>query len=96
MDFFMFIAFTGDEQLQLQYMDDPKFRGVYLLFAQTAELKVARRLRDFVVTRAAETRDHTLSDEFVRRLGLRDPITRRRQQRTKASISSGPSANIRQ
>lgn len=77
MDFFMFIAFTGDEQLQLQYMDDPKFRGVYLLFAQTAELEVARRLRDFVVTRAAETLDHTLSDEFVRRLSVRDPMTGR-------------------
>jgi hypothetical protein len=38
-------------------------------------MDVARRLRDQLVLRAATTRDHALSDEFVRRLSLRDTET---------------------
>lgn len=72
-DFFMQIAFAANEEFQVTYMDDPRFRGVYLLFAQSADVLTARRLRDLVVHRAAETQDHTLSDEFVRRLAVRDP-----------------------
>jgi hypothetical protein len=71
-DFFMQMAFFDNDELQLSHLDDPRFRGVYLLFAQTADLETARRLRDIVVTRAADTLDHTLSDEFVRRLASRD------------------------
>jgi hypothetical protein len=48
---------------------------VYLLYAQTAAMDIARRLRDQLVLRAAATRDHALSDEFVRRLSLRDTDT---------------------
>jgi hypothetical protein len=75
-DFFMYIAFAADDQLQIKYMEDAKFRGVFLLFAQTADLEVARRLRDFIVSRAAHSLDHSLSDEFVRRLNSRDPSIR--------------------
>jgi hypothetical protein len=81
MDFFMQIAFAKDEKLQLQHMDDPKYRGVYLLFAQTADVETARRLRDMIVHRAANTRDHTLSDEFVRRLGARYVVGSRKRTR---------------
>src|SRR4029434_2060285 len=63
MDYFMQIAFAADENLQLEHIDDPNYRGVYLLFAQTADIETARRLRDLIVNHAAETRDHTLSDE---------------------------------
>jgi hypothetical protein len=38
-------------------------------------MDVARRLRDQLVLLAATTRDHALSDEFVRRLSLRDTET---------------------
>jgi hypothetical protein len=71
-DFFLKLAFDNDPALQLAHFDDPRFRGVYLLYAQTAPIDIARRLRDQLVRRAATTRDHTLSDEFVRRLSLRD------------------------
>jgi len=73
MDYFMYIAFADDDTLQAEYMDDPRFRGVYLLFAEKAPLQRARLLRDLLVTRAAETGDHTLSDEYVRRLNTRNP-----------------------
>jgi DNA replicative helicase MCM subunit Mcm2 (Cdc46/Mcm family) len=73
MDYFMYIAFADDDDLQTKYMDDPRFRGVYLLFAERALLERAQLLRDLLVTRAAETGDHTLSDEYVRRLNARDP-----------------------
>ena len=43
---------------------------------RSADIETARRLRALIVTRAADTHDHTLSDEFVRRLAIRDPIAR--------------------
>ena len=72
MDFYLKLAFDDDPAAQVAHFDDPRFRGVYLLYAQTAEVDIARRLRDKLVLRAATTRDHSLSDEFVRRLSLRD------------------------
>jgi len=72
MDFFLKLAFDDDPASQIAHFDDQRFRGVYLLYAQTAELDIARRLRDQLVLRAATTRDHALSDEFVRRFSLRD------------------------
>jgi HEAT repeat protein len=74
-DFFLKLAFDDDPTLQVAHFDDPRFRGVYLLYAQTAAMDIARRLRDQLVLRAAATRDHALSDEFVRRLSLRDTDT---------------------
>jgi len=74
-DFFLKLAFDDDPTLQVAHFDDPRFRGVYILYAQTAAMDIARRLRDQLVLRAAATRDHALSDEFVRRLSLRDTDT---------------------
>ena len=74
-DFFLKLAFDDDPTAQIAHLDDLRFRGVYLLYAQTAAMDVARRLRDQLVLRAATTRDHALSDEFVRRLSLRDTET---------------------
>jgi hypothetical protein len=42
--------------------------------------RFVRRLRDLIVIRAADTLDHTLSDEFVRRIVARNPIARRNQR----------------
>jgi hypothetical protein len=76
-DFFMYLAFAEGENLQQDHMDDTEFRGVYLLFAQDANLETALLLRDLLVTRAAETLDHAFSDEFVRRVATRNPVDRR-------------------
>jgi HEAT repeat protein len=59
-------AFDVDEELQVELVDDPRFRGVYLLFAQVADRALARRIRDRLVSRAAKTGDNGLSNEFVR------------------------------
>jgi hypothetical protein len=66
-------AFEIDGDLQIQLIDDPRFRGVYLLFAQAADRERAQQIRDLLVNRAAETRDHGLVDEYVR-LSNRRPL----------------------
>jgi hypothetical protein len=71
MDFLMYPAFALDETLVLDKMDDPRFRGVYLLIAQVGHVERAECLRDLLVTRATESLDHSLSDEFVRRFNAR-------------------------
>jgi hypothetical protein len=45
MDYFMYMAFADDDTLQAEYMDDPRFMGVYLLFAERAPLQRAQLLR---------------------------------------------------
>jgi hypothetical protein len=52
-------------------MGDPRFRGVYFLLALLLEPEHAVQLRDQLVLRAAKTRDHTVSDEFVTLLEAR-------------------------
>ena len=59
-------AFEVDKGLQTELINDPRFRGVYLLFAQDADRLLARRIRDLLVSRAARTGDNALSNEFVR------------------------------
>jgi hypothetical protein len=59
-------AFEVDKALQTDLINDPRFRGIYLLFAQAADRKQARRIRDLLVSRGAKTGDNTLSNEFVR------------------------------
>jgi hypothetical protein len=54
-----------------EHMGDPRFRGVYFLLALLLEPEHARQLRDQLVVRAAKTRDHTVSDEFVTLLEVR-------------------------
>ena len=58
-------AFEIDQELQVELIDDPRFRGVYLLFAQAADRKQAQQIRDLLVRHAANSHDHGLSDEFV-------------------------------
>ena len=59
-------AFEVDKGLQTELIDDPRFRGVYLLFAQAADRLQAQLIRDLLVSRAARTGDNSLSNEFVR------------------------------
>jgi hypothetical protein len=56
MDVLMKPAFEADKALQIELIDDPRFRGVYLLFAQAADRDTARRLRDLLVSRGARNR----------------------------------------
>jgi HEAT repeat protein len=83
-DFFLVQAFEfqQDERI-LKHMDDPRFRGVYLMLASQLPLGQANELRDALVDRAAETKDHHLSDAVVEVL---------KSRRTATATSGRPSA----
>ena len=50
MDVLTKAAFEIDKTLQTELIDDPRFRGVYLLFAQHADRALAQRIRDRLVS----------------------------------------------
>ena len=71
-EFFIAQTFLGAGNSRIvEHMGDPRFRGVYFLLALLLEPEHARQLRDQLVVHAAETRDHTVSDEFVTLLEVR-------------------------
>jgi hypothetical protein len=71
-DFFIVQTFLGPGNARiLQHVEDPRFRGVYFLLAKLLEPERARELQDRLVEHAAETHDHTVSDEFVNLLKAR-------------------------
>ena len=59
-----FLGEVGDNRL-LDYMGDPRFRGVYFLLATMMPVNEARELRETLIQYAADTRDHTVSDTFI-------------------------------
>jgi hypothetical protein len=64
-DYFLMQAFLAKEERIPQHIDDPRFRGVYLMLASLLPLDQATELRETLVDRAAETKDHYLSDAVV-------------------------------
>jgi hypothetical protein len=71
-DWFVMQTFLGDANPRpAQHLDDDRFRGIYFLLATKMPQDAAARLREQVVEHAAETRDHTVSDDFVRLFKLR-------------------------
>ena len=72
MDFFLVQAFLGeDNERPVQHFDDPRFRGTYLQMANLLPLEAARHLERQLVDYAADTRDHSVSDEFIKLLRVR-------------------------
>jgi len=67
-DFFLLQVFLGDVAKQEQYLNDPRFRGVYFLLAAFLPLDDARALRERLIEQAVDRRDHTVSDGFIRAL----------------------------
>ncbi|RSL16922.1 hypothetical protein EDE15_2449 [Edaphobacter aggregans] len=82
-DFFLVKAFENDHGNRIgEHIEDPRFRGVYLMLASQLPLAEANELRDALVDRAAETKDHHLSDAVVevlksRRVAGSRPVTQR-------------------
>ena len=70
-DFFIAAAFQEDPDLWEEHLADPRFRGAYLRIAETWDPEAAKLVRDALVANAAEHKDHTTSDEFVKRLETR-------------------------
>ncbi|MEO0406361.1 MAG: HEAT repeat domain-containing protein [Cyanobacteria bacterium P01_A01_bin.135] len=66
MEYFIVQTFLGKgNDRPNQHFDDPRFRGVYLLLAKLLPLPVAEGLQQQLVYYAADTRDHTVSDDFI-------------------------------
>ena len=72
MDFFIVQAFLGTQNPRpAEHLDDPRFRGVYFLLAQLLPLADAEQLRETLIQYAADSKDHTVSDDFIQRLRVR-------------------------
>lgn len=67
-DYFVAHALLAKASRQIEHAKDPRFRGVYLILATLAPPEVAEKLRLALSEQAAEDLDHTLSDEFIRRV----------------------------
>jgi hypothetical protein len=70
-DYFLMQAFLASDERITKHIDDPRFRGVYLILASQLPLDQARELKETLVERAAETKDHHLSDSVVQILKAR-------------------------
>jgi hypothetical protein len=65
-DFFIVQTFLRNPARQTEYLDDPRFRGVYFLLATYLSYEDAHSLREEIIQYAAETKDHSVSDEFIK------------------------------
>jgi HEAT repeat protein len=71
-DFFLMHAFLADQEDRvLRHLDDPRFRGAYIMLASAQPIEQARALRDAIVDHAADSKDHHLSDAVVQVLRTR-------------------------
>lgn len=72
MDFFLVQAFlgVGNERPQ-QHLGDARFRGAYLQLANILPVDAAEALERMLIDYAADTKDHTVSDDFVQLLRVR-------------------------
>ncbi len=85
-EFFIAQTFLGAANLRvIEHMGDPRFRGVYFLMASLLPPEKARELRELLVDYAAETRDHTVSDDFVKLLKSREGMDKARASAPEAS-----------
>lgn len=71
MDFFLVQEFMDREELWENHLDDPRFRGVYFLLAYKLDYHTAMLLRERLIQHAADSKDHSLSDNFVQILRSR-------------------------
>ena len=74
-DFFLIQAFEAKADVRIpEHIDDSRFRGVYLMLASNLPFDQAKALKDALVDRAAETKDHYLSDAVVSILKVRNKV----------------------
>ena len=69
MEFFLVQPFLALDAKGLekrkQHLGDSRFRGIYLLLARLLPLEAALALREDLIHYAADTKDHTVSDDYV-------------------------------
>ncbi len=72
MDYFIVQTFLGEgNERPVEHLGDSRFRGVYLLLALLMPVAAAAMLREQLIDYAADTKDHTVSDRFIRLLSSR-------------------------
>ncbi len=64
---------NGEDRLT-KHIDDPRLRGAYFMLANLMDMKDAESLREHLILHAAETKNHTVSDEFVKLLKRRQTL----------------------
>ena len=67
MEFFIVQTFLKNQDRPEKHLDDPRFRGVYLLLAFLLSLEDAQLLRETLIEYAVDTKDHHISDLFIQR-----------------------------
>lgn len=72
-EFFILKALFQHPERQKQHLNDSRFQGVYLMLANFLDLESAMVLREFLIQHAADTRDHTVSDEVIKLLRAKSP-----------------------
>ncbi|MFY0562690.1 HEAT repeat domain-containing protein [Archangium lansingense] len=86
-EFFIAQTFLGKDNRRVsKHLKDSRFRGVYLLLALLLEPEQAQALRDMLVEHAAETRDHSVSDDFVTLLKKRQGAEKARGNRSRGVV----------
>jgi hypothetical protein len=70
-DFFIAAAFAQDPDLWAEHVGDARFRGAYLRIAETWDPEGAKKVRDLLNVTAADSGDHSTSDEFIKLLEKR-------------------------
>ncbi|MGD1937530.1 MAG: HEAT repeat domain-containing protein [Cyanophyceae cyanobacterium] len=71
MEFFLVRALREYPDRQTQHLNDPRFQGAYFMLANVLEVEDAMALREILLQNAADTKEHTVSDEFIRLLRAR-------------------------
>ncbi len=80
-DFFIAAAFSGDLDLSAEHVGDARFRGAYLRIAETWNPESAKKVRDLLSLSAADSGDHSTSDEFIKQFEKRLSAKRKAPQR---------------
>jgi hypothetical protein len=71
-DFFLVKAFLGVGNVRPKlHLGDVRLRGVYLQLVNILPVDAAESLERMLIDYAADTRDHTVSDDFVQLLRVR-------------------------
>ncbi len=71
MEFFVAQMFCEKYELQTKHRGDPRFRGVYFLLAVLLPVDQAKLLCEDFINYAADTRDHSVSDDLIKLLRSR-------------------------
>ena len=75
-EYFIVQTFLGQNNQKVeQHINDPRFRGVYLLLATLLPFEEALLLREMLLQNAAETKDHVVSDQFIQRFNSRSKLS---------------------